>query len=239
MKKLLIIFLAFFVIHSTSFAAATVPNTSVWVTPADAKVGTTITLNALVYNDQNQDVTVTVLFKTPTVSIGTVSQSIAAGSAKTVTEAWTMPDVSTTVTATVTAAVTKQKQSVSSLIGVVGTVSVGASTTSLAIPGSSAVSAWFRSVFSSVESFRTKEASYYAALRDETKKALGITPSQHGAATVGEYGLPVIKADNPVQYFTLIYATALAAFFGSQVIFYVSVVLIILLILRFIVNMFV
>ena len=62
MKKcfagLLIAIVAIVLVPTKSFAVDTIPNTSVWFTPANAAAGTAITLNALVYNNQGKDATV-------------------------------------------------------------------------------------------------------------------------------------------------------------------------------------
>lgn len=224
-----------------SFAVDAIPNTSVWFTPSNAIAGSAISLNALVYNNQAQDATVTVSFKTDKAVIGTQTQLIASQSAKTLVQKWVMPSTTTVVTVSVTAAVDKNKKSIPALLGTLGTVSVGAGVTpvinSVSFPGSSQLTAWFGPLLSKIETFRAHEAVSYAILRDQTKVTLGIT--QVKAPTVASDGLPPLKFDNPMQYVTLVYATACASFFGSAAVFYIGCILIILLAVRFVVNLFV
>jgi hypothetical protein len=252
MKKcfagLLIAIVAIVLVPTKSFAVDTIPNTSVWFTPANAAAGTAITLNALVYNNQGKDATVTVQFKTAAASgttasqasiIGTQTQLITAQSAKTVMQPWIMPKTATVVTVSVTAAVDSNKKSIPALIGTLGTVSVGAGVipamNSSGIPGTSQLTAWLGPLFSTIETFRVNQAAAYATLRDQTKATLGITPSAITPST-GD-GLPPLKFDNPIQYLILVYATAMASFFGTAAIFYIGAVLIVLLVIRFLVNL--
>ncbi|HTH92870.1 MAG TPA: hypothetical protein VL576_00075 [Candidatus Paceibacterota bacterium] len=243
MKKFSLIFIALFsfvIFHGHALAVDTIPNTSVWFTPSDAASGAPITLNALVYNNQTQDATVTVQFKTDAGVIGTQSALVASQSAKTLVQKWLMPAKATVVTASVTGAVDKNKKSIPALLGTLGTVSVGVGVTPVittgSFPGSSTLTAWLGPLLSKIETFRLNQAVAYAALRDQTKLALGITPSKTPAQNTGD-GLPPVKFDNPLNYIVLIYATAAASFFGSAIIFYIGIILVLLLLIRFIVNL--
>ncbi len=107
----------------------------------------------------------------------------------------------------------------------------------ISLPSTSQLTGWFNPLLAKIEAFRIKEAASYAALRDQTKVALGITDIKK--PTVASDGLPPLQFDSPMQYLTLIYATACAAFFGNSLVFYISIILVVLLLLRSIVNFFV
>jgi hypothetical protein len=207
--------------HTNVFAAATVPASSVWITPATAVAGSAVTVNALVYNSQSQTATVTVVFSFDRGTIGTVVETISPDSARTAMQSWLMPSNATVVTAAVTAAYNNEKQSIPSLVGTIGTVTIGIAPvpviSSVTFPGSAQLSAWFGPVIAKIETFRINEAAYYAQLRDATKASINVT--------------------SPTQSFTLIYASAFASFFGNQVLFYIAMALLILILLRFIVNL--
>ncbi len=231
MKKLLHIVTALFIIGSslamTAHAAAPLPSAAVWFTPADAKAGETVTLNALVYNNEKVDATVTLSFSAPDAKIPAVTAAIPAQTAKTISTDWKMPAQNTVVTATVTAAADKNKHSLPSLLGVVGTVTVGNAPAPLisgvSFPGSSQLNAWFAPFLGKIEAFRKKEAATFTALRDKTKKAVTSNPSE--------------VLHHPALYGTLLYASAAATMFSSPLLFYVFSLLVILLALRFVVNL--
>ena len=253
MKKILLAIIFSFAVflssHGAAFATAALPTNSIWVSPATAAEGAAITLNALVYNNTAQDVTVTVTFTTkpadPAVQpkvLGTIKQLVTSESAKTFSQAWTMPKGAIAVTGAVTSALTKQNQSIQTLVGPLGTITVGSDAvtpvaTGVTFPGSVQLSNWFGPFITKVEAWRTKEATYYTALRDKTKTQLDITKSAATTTPVSVDGLPPVKTDNPMQWVTLIFATACASLFSNMVIFYISAILLILLVLRFIINL--
>jgi hypothetical protein len=263
MKKalsLVVAIMAGFVLWSSSvFAAAQLPSTSVWFDPATAVVDAPITLNALVYNNQAATATVTVVFTTDKqTKIGSVTEQVPAQSAKTFSTAWKMPAKSTLVTATVTTAVTASKKSLPALVGPVGSITVGTVTpliTGVAVPsfpGSTQIAAWFAPLFNAVEKFRLQQATYFTRLQESSRNKIGLNPaalpqifqqpdgttdstpsSTSGQAananTVNMFG-------SPLDYVTYAYATAFTALFANQMVFYIVLILIILLLLRFIAN---
>ncbi len=230
------------------------PQNTVWFTPSDAAVGGAIALNALVYNSSNQNATITVTFTTDqNVKIDAVTEEVLSGSAKTASVNWVMPKNTTNVTAAVTKAVNAKNQTIASLVGTIGTMPVGTTTVTpvidgISFPGSTQIGAWLAPLLAKAEAFRLKEATYFATLRDSSKIQIGITatptpaPSQPETpapanATPAQLGAPQISFGNPSQYITLAYSSALAALFASQTIFYIVFALLILLVLRFIVNL--
>ncbi|MDB5188736.1 MAG: hypothetical protein JWM92_334 [Candidatus Nomurabacteria bacterium] len=216
-KRLSLIVLFFVMMLSVGkvSAAAALPSSAVWFTPASASVGSAITLNALVYNNQSVSATVTVTFTNTTSKekIAAMTDTIAAQSAKTITANWIMPAKNTVVTATVTGAFDKNKKSLPALLGVLGTVTVGNTPTPLingiSFPGSTQLNAWFTPVLTTMESFRKKEAISFAHMRDS----------------------------NPGNSVTNTYYTMGASLFTNPAFFYIAALLLLLLLLRFIVNL--
>jgi hypothetical protein len=208
-------------------AADALPSTSVWFTPPTATAGQPITLNALVYNNQTSQATVTVAFTTPTLNIAAVTATIPAGSAKTISFAWTMPKDVTLMMATVTAATNSSHQSIPSLLGTIGTVTIGTEPTVLAngitFPGSEQISAWFGPFISKVEVWRIQEAAIFTAQRQAVQAKITSSVSQ--------------AFSTPMNYIVLIYTTCLASLFSNIAFFYVALILVILLALKFIVNL--
>lgn len=217
---------AVFFAGGTAYAAAELPASAAWFAPTTAAAGSPITLNALVYNNQKTDATVTVVFSAPGVTIATVTQTIAAQSAMTVSAGWIMPKASAIVTATVTAALDKNKKSLPPLLGVLSTVTVGSMPAPLiqgiSFPGSAQLTAWFTPFFNKIETFRKNEAATLTALRDATKAK--VTSSLSGAFS------------HPIDYATLLYSSVGAALFANMAVFYIAAIMIVLLLLRFVVN---
>jgi hypothetical protein len=192
-------------------------------------------LNALVYNNQTQNINFTVDFSVGATLIGTVTEVIPAQTAKTLSYAWVMPKVATVVTAKVIAAANTKKQSVPLLIGILGKVTVGGVApiiSTAAFPGSSTLTTWFAPALAKLEAYRVQQSAKYVALRDSTKSQLNITMTN---------GMPTIPSEkslgNPSVYLTLIYSTALATLFSNVAVFYIACILLLLLVLRFIVKL--
>lgn len=252
MKKILSIGIALimaFVVVPSVFAAAELPSNTVWYEPATAPADSAITLQALVYNNQTSDATVTVDFTIPNkTKVATATALIPAQSAKTLSAVWKMPHASTVVTGTVTAAVTAKHVSLPKLLGVLGTVTAAPSvapttTTSMSsFPGSAQLSAWFGPLLAKIEAFRVKEAAYFTDLRDKSKAAAGLAiGTTIGTALTSQ--TPASDATNqifshPGDYFNYFYASAMVPVFSNQIIFYIVLLLAVLLVIRFIVNLF-
>jgi hypothetical protein len=244
MKTLFAIVLLLIVSTSTAFAAAELPKSSVWFDPAAAAVGESVTLNALVYNDQTADATVTVVFSDTTGTIGTTSALIAKATAKTLSVSWKMPEKNTVVTAKVTTATDAAKKSVPGLIGVLGTVTVGPTVAptptvaGISFPGSAQINAWFAPLLSKVEAFRIKQTASFTTLKSTTQARIDHASALASNPAPDDKNVASEAAGNPFDYVTLAYATVALGIFSSQAIFYVAIVLIFLLALRFIVNLF-
>jgi hypothetical protein len=259
MKKTLLcsaVMMICFLISSSVFAAAQLPSTSVWFDPADAAIDMPITLNALVYNDQSTAATITVVFTTDTkIKIGSITEEVPSQTAKTFSVAWKMPAKSTIVNARVTTAVTAAKKSLPSLVGPIGSITVGTVTpliSGIALPsflGSSQITLWFTPLFKIIETFRLQQATYFTRLQDSTRHKIGLNPAalpqifQQPDGTTDSNPSPQPASantpnmfGNPLDYLTYAYATAFATLFASQMIFYIVFAILLLLLLRFIVS---
>lgn len=235
-------------------AAPTQPGASVWIVPANAKKGDTVELDALVYNSAAKTVTVSVLFATPTEDIATVNLTLPEGTAKTATSPWTVPNGQVTVTASVIKAVDANQKNVPELLGTIGTVTVGTQKSSVINVASFGVGAetWFGSLIGIIEPWRTAQATRYVALRDATKHELNVNnasdiagqfnapdaPGVPGGTQPNDAKTPSQRAFPIASYWTLLYASALAAIFASAALFYITIGLIILLLLRLFIRLF-
>jgi hypothetical protein len=235
-----------------AYAAPTLPDAKVWITPADALPTDDITLNAFVYNTEKQDITFKVSFKTGEKEIANATLLVPAESAKVVSAGWVMPEKSTVVTASVTSALTKLKKDIVSLHGSLGSVTVGsiAAVPKLSVPGGNTIKAWFGNFLEKVEVFRARKAGYFVRMREETKAKLGInniqgvvkilTPSTPSPTAVpGDKPSEEQEVKNdPIDYAKLVYSSALASLFTQKAIFYIVFILLVLFIIRFFVSRF-
>lgn len=261
MKVIVASILLVFTFGTDVYATAVLPPQNVWVTPVDAVAQAPITLNALVYNSSASTALMTVEFSVDGASIGSVVLTIPKETAKTAQIAWTQPSAQTSITVAVIKAVSSAGKPVPALVGTVGEVTV---TTALAMnaqkmqyPWSGKVSGVLSSAVAFLEPFRTAQAKKYATLRDTVKARIGIevanqvgsqvtkiltpeipaAPNIPGVATsTATQGARIGTVDNPFDYVTLVYATALASTFGHKAAFYIAVVLIALISIRFIIR---
>ncbi len=254
MKKAVVSFLiamlSVTLFSSAAFAASALPSNTVWYEPANAAVGVAINLHALVYNNTSSTVTVTVGFNTTKGTLATATGEIAPQAAKTLTAAWKMPAASTIITGAVTkAVVTSTKKSVPSLVGTLGSITVahlGTTTETTGVglfpagfPGSAQLNVWLAPIFNSIERFRTTEAATLTTLRDTSKAQ--VSKTQHSTVSADSTA-PASDAlsstfSNPSVYFNYLYSSALAPVFSNAAVFYIVLVLLVLLVLRFIVNL--
>jgi hypothetical protein len=240
----------------TVFAAPTPPPQTVRAEPANAKKGEKVSLEAFVYNSYGKTVTVEVMFSTPDEEIETISLTLPTQSGKTATTEWTGPEAQTVVTASIVRAVDSSQKTVPELLGVIGTVTVGAkpSTFSIGNLGISAKS-WVGTIFQTIDPWRIKQALKYEILRDQKRKELGISTMQDltDQLTPKAPEAPALPGDDAQRlgdlsnkavfpigtYATLFYASALAGLFGSIALFYICLVVLLLMLLRFFFRLFV
>ncbi len=221
-------------------AIATIPDQAVWITPADAKIGDSIEVNALVYNDADATISVLVGFTTNDAVIGNTSEIIIpAKTAKVATVQWKLPETSTVVTATITKASSTKKDVVAPK-GLLGTVTIGgtARTTGSGI---------LAKVTGAIEGYREHELQYFTALLVKSQAVLGAmtikevavlikggTPTTSTTHTENE--TDVKKSAHTIDYVTFGYASAGKAFFSHKALYYVVLIVFVLFIIRFIVS---
>lgn len=227
------------------FAQPPAPGVSVWAEPKEAALGAPITLSALVYNTQKDTVTVTVVFTTPLVTYGEpVRLSIPPGTAKTATVTSVQPEDRQVVTATVTEAINSKKESVPSLEGPLGSVSIGPEKQDPfgSLRGFEAsLRRMVQVIRTDLEAFRSKQAAHFIALRDEKKelmqKPVAVPESffEEGTKPLELYSTKHSMFD----YVTLATATALATFFSQSLLFYIALFLMAFFVLRFVFRLLV
>ncbi len=249
--------LALFLIFLPSaalFAAPTAPERTVWIEPASADAGEEIELNAFVYNATAKTATVTVLFATPDAEVATAVITVAPQTGKVALAPWQVPNEPAAVTASVVSALDAAKKNIPELLGIIGVVTVG-ETTNTIIPAAlrGGVESFFSGMIDRLEPWRKKQAEYFVALRDQKKDELGVNTIKDLADKIeqppaeapaqeesGDSGAPAPKqADLPIgAYLVLLYASALATIFSSATLFYVTAILLAIMVLRFFFSIF-
>ncbi|MCC7436330.1 hypothetical protein IT402_00420 [Candidatus Nomurabacteria bacterium] len=261
MKKIIFIFLLFIFSFENVFAIGSLPKENVFVSPKDAEINTPVKINALIYNNQPESITFTIEFKEGDSLVAKpVVKVVNSLAAETVSVDFKQSEEQTQINVSITSAINKQRQDLVGLHGLVGSVLIGKSVDknkNLSMPEGK-LREIFYSLKEKIEVFRKKQAIYFTNLRDSTKMKLGIKISEDAlqnltpdfanmAPTIATEekssenveGLEKAELDNPMDYVTLIYSTALASLFGSVLMFYAAFFLILLLILRFIFRMFI
>ncbi len=237
-----------------AFAAPSTPERSVFITPENPKRGDTVQLSALVYNQGSDTVVATVSFLDVETEIGVAQITIPPRSAQTAIVTWTFPLVQTDVTVFVTGATDSRGRTVSSMIGQVGVASFGTTPSMLfSREGVEAkLTALIAFVFNDIEPWRLRQAQHFAELREEKRFELGIStardtysgyitttpeaPALPGGQDTTSY-IPAEKQKlNVTGYATLLYATSLAKLFSSMILFYVVILLVLILIIRWIIS---
>ncbi len=239
---------AFLLLPTVVLAAPETPKENVWITPITAVEGETIDLHALVYNKTDKLAKVTIEFASPDEVIGSVDIPVQKGSAETALLSWTYPIFRTTVTASVISAVDTQKKNIPELLGVIGEVTIGTRDKTDATVDT--VRGRAIGIFDTVDGWRKKQAQRYLYMRDSARQKLGIDKTidlldkvkyrkavdPNNSSTIG--GISISPAFPLGAYITLLFATAMATIFSSVYLFYTTVVLLFLLILRIIRKLF-
>lgn len=259
MKKILHILLIAFIVllpYAVYAQSVTPPAETLWVTPPDAQAGDTVSIHAFLYNSQTQAITFTVAFaariasdeKAPEKEITTQTVTIGAQSAQTLTIDWTMPEKEMKVTVAVTKALTKLKKDETALHGTFGTVTIGAShglaVPNIAIPNTEGIKVWLAEKFKGVEAYRLKHAKQFAELRAQSRANLGIDTIRNiedpvDISGVQYYNGERVSTNKGVDYFNLLYSSSMGTIFASMPLFYITFVLLLFLILRFILKRFI
>ncbi len=216
------------VLPALVWATNTAPSISLWYTPTDATAADEIQLSALVFNDSAEEVTTSVQFSANQAIIApAMNVVIAAHTAKVATLSFTMPGQKTIITAIVpTAFFTKSKKSDEALLGATSSLIVADTTLPVKFPAATGL---IGAVVDKLESFRTRELTYFTALK-ETNTLGSSTPKVIG--TVIEISSSDSK-QSPMRMFVYAYAAAGKALFAQKALFYIVLVLLLLFILRF------
>lgn len=224
--------------------SAPAPQNQVWFAPVDATPQSAITLNAFIYNPTDTAVIVTVGFTNGGKSLGVATVTIPQDMGKVASVPWIMPTGTALVAVTVEKATTSKKSEIKSLLGPVGIITVGAAPPNV-LTGK--IKVWFLKTFAIIEKFRVAQATQYKALLLQSKIKAGqsgvddigkvLVPDAPGVP--GEVTNPKDKYPDFAAYGKLIYAMALSSFFEKKLLFYISVGLLALVVVRFIVRRFV
>jgi hypothetical protein len=233
------------VVLATSAYAA---DAKVWFTPMPGKepvsltTGDPILIYAKLDNVLKDPVTYVLAFTVGEKTIGSKVVTLAGYTAQDTSVEWKMPETSTDVLVTVAKATDKNKKELKALAGPIGTVTVGVpvATTQLDL---GPVKGWVGDLVSALEAWRVKQSEYFTALKDEAKEVLSRT-------TIKDVG-DLLQPETPTQsatdanpqveqkdngttlgYLKLIYATAGKAFFGHKGVYFVTIILAALLLIR-------
>ncbi len=246
MKYFTITCLCSFLLGVILVHAQTISKQGVWISPSDALPGADITINTLVFNNTKTNSTITVVFRAGGVDIGTTNVLVPKEIAKPAGVPWVVPEVPTTIEAIATKAVTANGKAVSELTGVIGSVRVGP--VEVVEESTNAVTGILAKVFRVTEPIRTKYATYFADLRDTVKTRIGIAIGTRVGEKVTDAFLSEVPAapaektdtpsekkgfDNPLDYLTLIFASGMATLLGNQPLFYITAILIIIMLIKF------
>lgn len=254
MKYVILLFLMLGNVMLVS-AAPGIPSSSVWVEPATAAPGQAIELNAFIYNSEKQNVTYTVSFRVKNEQVTQASATISPKVAKAVIGQWKQPQKTVDVTAVIVKAVGKDGKEITALHGELGTITVGveeekkeSSKASLPdvklpknFPSIGEVKGFINTKLSKLEAYRQRQAEKYAQLKTTARSEAGIGESRE-LVRENEKGETVVeRIEKPtfVAYGQIMVASALASFFGSYFIFYISVILLTFMVIRFIFRRFI
>ncbi len=246
MKKFIAVFLLTLIVASTSFAQ----DARVWFTslPDNAsetlKAGDDILLYAKLGNTTKDAITYTVLFKTADKTIATKAATVSGFTEQSISVPWKMPEMNTLVTAEVTKAVGVDKKSIAALVGPIGSVTV-TNVKQIELPDTSRVKQFINTLVAHLETFRLKQLQYFTKLKAEADVVLERTTVKDVAnllqpETPGSTESETLTEDkgNFVGYAKLAYASIGKAFFGHRGVYFVTVILLTLLVIRFIFNRF-
>jgi len=243
MKYFLACLLTLLLVVPTSLRAA---DENVWFTPIPSETpsqlnpGDPILIYAKINNVIADPVTYVLAFTAGDKTIGTKVVTIAGYTGQDVSVQWTMPEVSTPVSATVAKATDKTKKELKALIGPIGSVTVGVAPKEIDI---GPIKGWVGDMVSDLERFRLRQLKYFTARKELANEVLSRTtikdvqdllqpePSVE-TATVSE--VKVEKKDNgtTVGYLKLMYATIGKAFFAHKAVYFVAIILLGLVVIR-------
>lgn len=251
MKALLASIFVLFFISSVALAQEGKP---VWFTGvpnadgtiATPKSGDDILIYARLNNTTKDPIIYTVNFTTVAEPVGSKTVTIPGYTQQSVSIEWMMPDAPFIVTAKVTKATDKNKKEIISLKDtLIGTVALSNKSE---LPKLDGVKGFFNKTITKIEVWRVKQHEYFTNLKKLSQGVLGTTTLKDvsevfkpDATTLGEESVvPIIQNPNgkTVEYAKLVYATMGEYYFGHKTLFYISLVLLGLFVLRFIFRRF-
>lgn len=238
----LIIFFGFF--GSVSAAA---PQNSFTVAPSGAAVGSTVSLQALIYNAEKNTVSYTVVFANPTKTINTQTVSIPSLGAKTIKTDLVVPKENITITASIQKAATAKGVRIPTLEKAIGTVNLGPAPESSAKLFLKSVEKTpiIGKVYLAMDVWRLSQLEYFTSVRDGAKLRVGSSLEDVTKGIIAENiqpaltGTPApIPEDNKISgggvldYATYIVMALLVQLFANQTAFFIASGVVLLLVLR-------
>lgn len=225
----------------------------VWFTPMPGKesvtlaTGDPILIYAKLNNVLKDPVTYVLAFTAGEKAIGTKVVTLAGYTGQETSVEWKMPETSTEVQVVIAKATDKNKKELKALIGPVGSVTVGVPPATTGV-NLGPVKGWVGDVVATLETFRTTNLAYFTKLKDEAKEVLSRT-------TIKDVG-DLLQPETPTQsatdpnpqveqkdngttlgYLKLMYATAGKAFFAHKGVYFVTIILVGLLIIRLLLKL--
>lgn len=246
MKSIFLSIVAFVTIVIPAYAASTV-----WFTPIPGKEkvslasGDPILVYAKLENTSKDTITYVLSFDAEGKTIGTKVISVQGYSGQDVSVTWTMPADPVLVSVTVAKATDIHKKAVSSLVGPVGSVQVGGTSAPVSEFDVGTLTGWTGRVLTTLESFRTKELTYFTALQKDAQVVLGRTTIKDVSTLLQ----PETKTTSPTSttpvvekkdmgttwgYAKLVYATLGKALFANKTTYFVVLIFVVLLGIRFV-----
>lgn len=232
-------------IFATAVFAA--PQSTFTIEPAGAAVGSTVSLQALVYNAEKTAITYTIAFTNQEKVVHTQTTSIPSLGAKTIKTSFIVPKEPTTITATIQKAVTPKGIRVGGLEKPIGTLVIGpaAPTKTTKFLESVEKTVIVGKLYTYLDTFRTTQLVSMTAIRDGAKLRVGssiedvtkgiiaknIEPALTGTA-VPDTQKETQTAGGILDYVTYIASAALVQLLVNQTAFFVAIGVLFLLVLR-------
>lgn len=241
----LIIFFSMF-----SLVRAAAPQDSFSIAPTGAAVGSTVSLQTLIYNAEKTTISYTVVFASPTKTLNTQTVSIPSLGAKTIKTSFVVPKESVTISSSIQKAVTAKGVVIPKLQKTIGSVVVGPAPQSSSILFLKSVQKTpiIGKVYIAMDEFRVKQLDYFTAVRDGAKLRVGssledvtkgIIATNIEPALTGTQAPAIeekkVSGGGVLDYATYICMSMLVQLFTNQTAFFIAsgVLLIVLLLTIF------
>lgn len=238
----LIIFFGFF-----AAASAAVPQNSFTVEPSGAAVGSTVSLQALIYNAEKSTVVYTVVFANSTKAINTQTVSIPSLGAKTIKTSLVVPATATNISATIQKATTAKGVRIATLEKAIGTIVVGPApeTSGVLFLKSVEKTPIVGKVYVAMDAWRLAQLDYFTAVRDGAKLRVGSSLEDVTKGIITENVQPALtgtpapvpeenktSGGGMLDYATYIFTAMLVQLFANQTAFFIASAILLLVILR-------